>query len=241
MTSSHAEGQLEEATEQYTVAVQLYTDLYGTENPSTAIALHNLGLCYNASADGAKGMDQLMIREQAKAAFEDALASQKAVAAILATMDGEAEAAARIKGEETTALTMASLAGVLRELKQPDKAAEMLAAALALLETDVAGEEVLGSPTRELAKATVINNLGYHYRHLQQFDDAVAMYIRALDIRTPRLGKAHQDTISTRHNLAEVLLLMGNDDAAHEVQQGILQDLGAFDGGNSTDDEDRRK
>lgn len=51
-------------------AVQLYTDLYGAENPSTAIALHNLGLCYNANAEVAQGMDQLMIREQAKAAFE---------------------------------------------------------------------------------------------------------------------------------------------------------------------------
>jgi len=230
-----ANGELEEATEQYTIAVQLYTDLYGAENPSTAIALHNLGLCYNANAEVAQGMDQLMIREQAKAAFEDALASQKAVDAILATMDGDAERAAQIKGQETTALTMASLAGVLRELKQPEKAGEMLVDALALLEQQGAGEEILGTPSREIAKATVLNNLGYHHRHVKQLEDAAALYIRALDIRVPRLGKVHHDTIATRHNLAEVLLLMGKDDAAHEVQQGILHDLGALDNSSRSD------
>jgi hypothetical protein len=47
------------------------------------------------------------------------------------------------------------------------------------------------------------------------------------DIRAPRLGKAHHDTITTRHNLAELLILMGNQEAAEEVQRGILADLGA--------------
>lgn len=197
----------------------------------------------------------------------------------------------------------------LRELKQPEEAGEMLVDALALLEQQGAGEDILGTPSREIAKATVLNNLGYHHRHVKQLEDvsgvphfciilrrhvsmslytwvqhihqhpqppkphipvlsvllidhlcvlphrnahtraaahilctnrsffskAAALYIRALDIRVPRLGKVHHDTIATRHNLAEVLLLMGKDDAAHEVQQGILHDLGALDNSSRSD------
>jgi hypothetical protein len=88
---------------------------YGVENPSTATALHNLALCYKAMAAEATGMDTVMLLEQAKQAFEDALGAQQAVAEILATIDGEAAAAALQKGQEATALTMSGMVRVFRQ------------------------------------------------------------------------------------------------------------------------------
>ena len=152
------------------------------------------------------------------------LSAQQAVSVILATIAGEAAAAARHRGEESTALTMSALAGIMRDLKKPLESERLLRSGLELLET-AADAEVLGAPSRELTKATVLNDLAFHYRQVGQHEEALQLYVRALDIRVPRLGKAHHQTITTRHNLAECLILMGKHEAAEEVQRGILLDL----------------
>jgi hypothetical protein len=68
----------------------------------------------------------------------------------------------------------------MRDLKKPAESEALLRGGLALLEAAMDGEEVLGSSSRELAKATVINNLAFHYRHLELYEEALELYIQAL-------------------------------------------------------------
>ena len=41
--------------------------------------------------------------------------------------------------------------------------------------------------------------------------------------RAEQLGASHQDTITSMHNLAELYRAIGDEDAAHEVQQQIMR------------------
>jgi len=40
--------------------------------------------------------------------------------------------------------------------------------------------------------------------------------------RAEQLGASHQDTITSMHNLAELYRAIGDEDAAHEVQQQVI-------------------
>lgn len=57
-------------------------------------------------------------------------------------------------------------------------------------------------------------------------EEAVAVYRQALAAKSAKLGADHPDTIVTMHNLAEALLSAGQEAAATEVQEGILELMG---------------
>ena len=53
--------------------------------------------------------------------------------------------------------------------------------------------------------------------------DAEKCYREALSIRSQTLGDPHPDTIVSMHNLAELLLVMGKQQEATELQEKIIQ------------------
>jgi tetratricopeptide (TPR) repeat protein len=105
-----------------------------------------------------------------------------------------------------------------------EKAEAALEEALGLLELEKTGSGV--STVRMVARATVANNYAYHYRMVGKHAEALDLYMEAWELREAALGKAHTDCIATRHNVAELLLAMGQEESATAVQQGILDDLG---------------
>lgn len=61
-------------------------------------------------------------------------------------------------------------------------------------------------------------------------EEAVTVYRQALAAKSAKLGPDHPDTIVTMHNLAEALLSAGQEAAATEVQEGILELMGHTEG-----------
>ena len=74
--------------------------------------------------------------------------------------------------------------------------------------------------------ATIFNNLGIYYKHLQDFDNARNVYERALKIRSKTSGDSHPESIVTMHNLAECHLAAGNEEQANSIQQQIIKLVG---------------
>ena len=52
------------------------------------------------------------------------------------------------------------------------------------------------------------------------------LYLRAVETRLQRLSPTHPDTIAARHNLAEMMIVLGRDEDAALIQEEILRDLG---------------
>jgi tetratricopeptide (TPR) repeat protein len=70
--------------------------------------------------------------------------------------------------------------------------------------------------------ATARNNLGYVYKHMERYDDALAEYTAAMSIRTEFFGVNHAHTIASKQNMAELLRAMGDEHRALELQQDII-------------------
>ena len=58
------------------------------------------------------------------------------------------------------------------------------------------------------------------------FQESLIAYEKALLLREGSLGSSHSDTLATKHNLAELLIVRGDEAAAAMLQQEILDALG---------------
>ena len=119
---------------------------------------------------------------------------------------------------------------MVRDLGDKDGAEVLLLAALDDLSTrwQSDGDSITEPKNREAVRATVINNLGYHYRCVGKHKESEEQYRAALDLRDAILGPVHNDTIATRHNLAELLVIMGRDDEATTIRKKIMNDVHAW-------------
>ena len=76
--------------------------------------------------------------------------------------------------------------------------------------------------------ATVLNNLGVLLKKdSKRMSTAKEYYQEALRIRSYTLGNQHPDTIVSMNNLAELHIAMGQEKEALELQEKILELVGA--------------
>lgn len=101
-------------------------------------------------------------------------------------------------------LCLIPMSNCYRELKDYDKSIEMSKKALNLLYTKYAEDNIL--------TATVYNNMGLTYKRAKEFTQAEEKYKVALEIRSKFLAPDHPDVLSSRHNLGELYLAMGEDE-----------------------------
>jgi len=213
-------GNYDIAATDFEKAAGIYFRSVGKKHRSTATAFHNLALCYKSIATEETGSKRLETLHQAKETFEEAFDACKAAL-------GEVH--------PTTALTASGLASALREIalhstatskKNTDfllQAEELLINALESLEKNQGDKE------DSLAIATVCNNLALHLKQTQDTEranDATFLYRRAIACRTRLLSPTHPDTLAARHNLAELLLSLGREAEAKEMQEEMLHDMG---------------
>ena len=84
-----------------------------------------------------------------------------------------------------------------------------------------------GAAGGDLKVAAARNSLAVHYKAVGRVEEAEALYRLALEAQDAQLGSEHKDTITTRYNLAELLLATDREDEANAVQQEILEAVGA--------------
>ena len=192
-------GLTKEALDAYDEAFKIYSRLVGQDHASTAATLANLGHCHLAVAEKASGMDKLEHVNTARRCFEDAR-----------------DARERSLGPNNwqTVFSAVHLASALRAGRQFGEAERVLVAALQSLRS------IVGD--RHAATATALNNLGFLYRQMKDFDRAGDAYAEAWALRRALFGDAHPDTIATHYNVAELARAKGDEEGAAKLQSQIV-------------------
>jgi hypothetical protein len=171
--------------------------------------LSNIGILYRSMSEavGVKGMERLQLVERAQEALQDALNIRISLAP-----DKQLH-----KSKEALNVAM-NLAMVHRLTggKGVQKCEEDLRGVLAMARQTYGQHDSL--------TALVLSNLGFVLKGVgpARYADAKLAYSEALDVRSKTLGDAHPDTIVSMHNLAELLLAMGDAGEGTRLQEEIL-------------------
>ena len=205
-------GELDGASDAAHRAVHIYEAAYGLEHPSTARALHNVGIGHRERAAGASGTERLALLEAARAALEQAIASRRAALARAGGGDGSsAHAAAAAAVAADACLSESALGAVECELGEGAEGLRRMRGAL---------EELRASPQGRTARATAANNLAlWLHRAGGHAAEAEALYREALEVRG---GDADHEGLKIMHNLAELLLEAGRHDESEAMRRAIL-------------------
>lgn len=108
-------------------------------------------------------------------------------------------------------MALAMQSGAHRELGEFEKAESLLKDSFIAISGGY-GEDCV-------AASMVLNSMGMLYKKMERFERAQDAYERALEIREQQLGDKHPDTMSTRHNIGELFLAMGEYEKAMEYLQ----------------------
>lgn len=194
-------GNLPIATEKYTRALMIYDKVSGKRHPSYASTLSNLGILYREQAMAtANTLDKEQLLARAEEALGDSLQ-------LKLTLHGASH--------RDTIVTANNLAALLRLTGRVADAESRLQESLTLC---LATHGDLDSLT-----AQTLNALGLLCKQEKRYLEAKAHYQQALSIRSATLGDAHPDTITSMHNLAELMLEMGDTVGATSLQTQIVQ------------------
>ena len=199
---------LDRAAEQVEAALRARRAEHGTRHRDIATSLGALAGVYRAMGLNRHGTAENAVRAEAAEALA---AAQQAKAA----KQAKAKKAKRRQLPNVSATPLANAEGLLAE-------------ALAMhRELDVAKAGAgAAQPAPSAWTATALNNLAFHHKTVGAFEAAQPLYLDALAARTTSLGDEHPDTISTKHNLAELLMASGEPEAAAVLQAEILTTLG---------------
>ena len=107
------------------------------------------------------------------------------------------------------AMSLAMAAGAYREIEDFTKADKYLKEGYMIIAMEH-GEE-------NMACSAILNSMGLNYKRQSKFERSVDAYQRSLSIREELLGEDHPDTLSTRHNLAELYISWNKPDQAQEL------------------------
>jgi tetratricopeptide (TPR) repeat protein len=193
------------AVECYADAVRIYREVLGAKHINTTVAIENHANACKSKAESVKGMERLMLLENARELLSEVLATKRLTL-----------------GERNVqvGMTMMSLGSVLRLLggKGASEASALVAQ----------GSEMVRAvmPANHATVATAYNNLGLDLKRAGHFERAEEAYAKALEIRTETLGPDHPDTIVVLNNQAELYLAQGQAEKAAELQQRILAIVG---------------
>lgn len=169
-------GDFETAVEQLAAAVQQYGACGLADHPSTATALHNMGVSYKEHAQQTeRSLDKMTLLERAAECLIEANDRRGRVP----------KAADDAVNRRSVATTRVVLASVRRQQQRRDDATVELDAALDVL------RDSDGSPQASTALATALNNAGYFAKHDGDDQRALDMYREALDLRETSLGRDH--------------------------------------------------
>lgn len=83
------------------------------------------------------------------------------------------------------------------------------------------------SRATQLLLATAKNNLALCLKSKGSYEEAEELYREVLNNRAKILGPEHQDTMTSMHNLAELYRAVGDEKAAHEVQEELMRAVSA--------------
>jgi len=227
-------GNFEEAARSLAKAVQVYEESGLKAHPSTATALHNMGVCYKEQAQHrdtpALGRTELL--ETAAECLNESLTRRRELD-FSKNFDKDAN-------DLGIASTRVVLASILRLQKRNADADEEVARAVDALRRayDAAvelpppkggGGGAVRKKTQDVATAlaTALNNQAYFQKLDGRFVEAQENYESALALRTEYLGPDHPHTIATLHNLAELYHAHGHADKAKDLREDILARLRA--------------
>ena len=115
------------------------------------------------------------------------------------------------EGEESVnyAMAKAMAAGAYRELGNLSAAEDYLKDAYMKIAV-THGEE-------NMAASAILNSMGLLYKRQGKLERAADAYERSLKVREELLGEDHPDSLTTRHNLAELLLEQKKETRALEL------------------------
>ena len=106
-------------------------------------------------------------------------------------------------------MVLSMCAGAHRELGNYEQSEKMLKDAYLIIALQD-GEE-------NLPASAILNSMGMLYKRQGKLERSKDAYERALAVREELLGDAHPETLSTRHNLAELLVDMGKPERSQEL------------------------
>jgi tetratricopeptide (TPR) repeat protein len=67
-----------------------------------------------------------------------------------------------------------------------------------------------------MTASAILNSMGLLYKRQGKFERSLDAYQRSLRVREELLGEDHPDSLSTRHNLAELYIEWGKPESAQE-------------------------
>lgn len=107
------------------------------------------------------------------------------------------------------AMSLAMAAGAYREVENYSTADKYLKDAYMIIAMEH-GEE-------NMSCSAILNSMGLNYKRQNKFERSVDAYERSLKIREELLGEDHPDSLSTRHNLAELYISWNKPEQAQEL------------------------
>ena len=131
------------------------------------------------------------------------------------------------------AVSMYTMGAILLDTQSYSKAETLLRDSVALLDKlcGNAEDQTSASPsqnrTAQLLLATAKNNLALCLKSKGSYEEAEELYREVLNNRANMLGPEHQDTMTSIHNLAELYRAVGDEQAAHEVQEDLMRAVSA--------------
>ena len=210
--------QWEEAVRQLAKATQQYEACNMRNHPSTATALHNMGVCYKEQAQAlVKGaLNKVSLLDNAASCLGESLERREKV-------DGKFD---RGTNERAIASTRVVLASVLRLRNlQDDKDQAKLHMEEALIVLRQAFTENDDNVLIATSLATALNNQALFQKQDNDFTASLPNYQEALRLRANFLGGDHPQTIATLYNIAEFYTATNEPSKANDIQKDIIERL----------------
>jgi tetratricopeptide (TPR) repeat protein len=205
----------EKAIEYQTESVQLYTDLYHADHPSTVTSMHNLATTMlNYGEKELKGVEKMTTVEQARIILKDTVEARRELVREVESfeMEGIDEkdkeyALRKVKNDLASSIKQYARSYEFRK----KEAKKLYKEAISLFDED------------PLNLAITYNDYGLFLKKNEEYKEAEDYYYKALDVLIPKLGKSHELSIITQHNLAELYEKTLDVDKANTIREDILK------------------
>jgi tetratricopeptide (TPR) repeat protein len=235
----YADGKYHDGEQFESRAVDMYTVLYGAEDPRTLAGMNNLAATYHdlGRTKEAAALHEKVLKARALTLgkeHEDTLLSMNNLAATyhaLGQMKESAdlhekalEARAKTLGarHQHTLSSMSNLGDTYYALGRRKEAADL-------------HEKVLETQLKELGQThpdtlLSMNNLASTYLALGQTTEAVNLHEKVMEAKLKTLGEDHPDTLMTMHNIATTYYALGRKREAavmlEKVKESYTKTLG---------------
>ena len=193
-------GEYEEAADNYSECVKVYSDALGVDHPNTTTAIANLAMLYrNMSEISGEGAESAELLYSARDLLLQTLAARRNKLG---------------PRHIDVAANMRILAGTYRQLGNLDEAESLLGEAISIFSD--AEESV------DLHIAACRNGLGLVRKGRGDHDGANEEYEEALRLQLGKLDQHHDEVMSTKRNMLENFMAAGIEDRAEELKEELV-------------------